>query len=172
MTDLPPHWGPSIRPHQLLTELDRDPALARGFHALGREVNRSDDMRTIELIATAVAAVRMNEYVWRGHCYLAVELLAVLSRDEIARIAHRPDWLPEADRRLVGAVRELLHGDLSPASKALLGARAARFTVAVRFYDLVATLTHDFAPEATTPVVSGLETITIAAHWLGWRDAA
>ena len=142
------------------------------MHALGGVLNNAPDKRTLEVIALTVAVLRKSPYLWRGHAFLAAIRLRVLSVAEVARIAAGPSWLSPADALFVRVVTELLDGDLSSASKAELGSRALRVTVATRFYDLIATLTREFAPEPGTPVVPRLETYSDAIRWIDRPDAA
>jgi hypothetical protein len=162
--DFPTSWR-ELRPRQLLARLAVEPVIGAAFEALGRTLVDELDGRTLETIALRVSARRDCHYVWRGHCVIALNHpTQPLTVDEIARIAEGPSALTGADQVLVRAVDELLGEGLGALSKATLGSRALPISIATFFYNAVAVLMSDAAPEPDARPVRGLETPLIAVR--------
>ena len=168
---LPKHFR-GLRPHKLFVRLAEEPILGPVFLQQGKTLVEELHPRVLETIALRVAARRDCRYVWAGHCVIATQHPTdPLSVEEIQRIAHGSPLLRGSDALLVRAVDELLDQYLSGSARAVLGSRALRVTLATGFYDTVATLMRDEAPEGDVPVILGLETPSIAARNAADRPA-
>lgn len=156
-------------PHALFRRVDRESDVGDALLELGRALRERVDARTFELVALRCGARRDSLYEWRGHCRIALSRReAGLTKADIARVAMGPSAFAGRDRVVLDAVDQLLsRGLLGPAARAELGDLEVPVTIAVHFYDTIATVMAGIPPDAE-PVL-GLETPAAAAQWVERR---
>ena len=161
------HWNGET-PEALLSRLGKAPEVGSAMLDVGAALRGAATGRMLELVALRVSAKRDCAYTWRGHCRIALKSVeAPMTREEIARIAAGPEALVGTDRLVLEAVDEILgRGRLSEATGRSLGDRELVLTIAVCFYETLATVMHGVEPDAQS--VIGLETPRVAAN-RGWR---
>jgi alkylhydroperoxidase family enzyme len=150
-------------PEALFRRLDREPGVGNALLELGAALRERIDARTFELVALRCAAVRESLYEWRGHCRIALARTdARLAEADIARVAIGPGAFEGRDTAVLTAVDELLAGRRVGADTRLaIGDLELVLTIAVHFYDTIATITAGTPPDAVA--VPGLATPTGAA---------
>jgi 3-deoxy-7-phosphoheptulonate synthase len=154
-------------PEALFRRLGEERDVGIALLELGRALRDRIDARTFELVALRCAASRKSLYEWRGHCRIALARdEAGLGEDDIARVALGPGAFEGGDRAVLEAVDELLtHRRLSASTRAAIGDLELAVTLAVHFYDTIATVMAGTSPDAA-PVL-GLGTPHEAAHAVG-----
>jgi AhpD family alkylhydroperoxidase len=156
-------------PTKLLLRLAAQPRLGAALYTVGETLIKEVDRRRLELIALRVSAVRGCQYVWRGHCRIALRLEdGPLTAQDIARVAAGPTALADPDRSIVRAVDDLLdHRVVDRATRERLGEGLLGLMIGTLFYDTVATLMHGEAPEPDAVPVAGIETPARARQLVG-----
>lgn len=114
--------------------------------------------RVRELVALRVGATRDSAYVWSGHAPIARD--SGLTSEEIAGVAVGPTAFEGRDALVLSAVDALLtDGSIDAATRHALGERdALSVLIATQFYETLASIMQDAAPEPDTLPIPGLET--------------
>lgn len=151
-----PDWHEQS-PDGFFAALESQPIVGDALCALGDGIRTAIDVRTRELVALRVGAVRGCHYVWRGHCHIALHL--GLTRHDIARVAVGPQALDGRDRAVLRAVDDALADQRVDAqTRGLLGDDALAVTITTGFYDIVTRIMGDAEPEPDAMPIAGLET--------------
>lgn len=142
-------------PLTLIEIIKTNPVFEREFFAFGEALRKLED-RLRELATLRVSVLLPNDYIWAGHGHIALD--RGLSVDDIARAAVGPQAMEGRDAAILQLVDDrVARRDPREATLSALGeADAVAITVVVHFYELVAALVRDAAPEADATPIPGL----------------
>lgn len=146
----------SIGPPLTLFEIIKtNPLFDREFLAFGEALRKLEN-RLRELATLRVSVLLANEYIWAGHGHIARGL--GLSVDDIARAAAGPQAMEGRDAAILQLVDDLVaRRDPQTSTPSELAEQdAVAVTAVVHFYELVAALVRDAAPEADATPIPGL----------------
>lgn len=161
-----PEWR-GLVPEALFTRLSAEPVVGDALCGLGDALLRTARGRMLEFVALRSSVARGCLYMWRGHCQIALRRTDDrITPDDIRRVAAGPAAFSGRDAVFMEAIDDLLgERRLSASSRRAVGDGELILTIATLFYETVAIVMRDVAPEAEP--VDGLETPAAAAGSLG-----